>query len=64
LGRGFDVTDPEPLPARHPLLSLSNVIVTPHIGSAGKTTLERMVAMAIANALAVLDSNEPPNPVV
>lgn len=62
-GAGLDVTDPEPLPASHPLLSLHNVIVTPHIGSAGKTTRERMVAMAVANTLAVLNGSEPPNAV-
>jgi phosphoglycerate dehydrogenase-like enzyme len=29
-GAGLDVTDPEPLPDRHPLWSLPNCIVTPH----------------------------------
>ncbi len=29
-GAGLDVTDPEPLPAGHPLWSLPNVIITPH----------------------------------
>ena len=30
-GAALDVTDPEPLPDEHPLWSLPNVIVTPHI---------------------------------
>ena len=29
---GLDVTDPEPLPASHPLWSAKNVIITPHVG--------------------------------
>ena len=31
-GAGLDVFDREPLPADHPLRSLENVVVTPHIG--------------------------------
>jgi phosphoglycerate dehydrogenase-like enzyme/glyoxylase-like metal-dependent hydrolase (beta-lactamase superfamily II) len=31
-GAGMDVTDPEPLPDSHPLWSLSNVVITPHLG--------------------------------
>lgn len=30
----LDVTDPEPLPAQHPLLRLTNVLVTPHVAGA------------------------------
>lgn len=29
-GAGLDVTDPEPLPAGHPLWTMPNVIITPH----------------------------------
>lgn len=31
-GAALDVTDPEPLPADHPLFGLDNVVVTPHLG--------------------------------
>jgi len=30
-GAGLDVTDPEPLPADHPLWQMNNVIITPHV---------------------------------
>lgn len=32
-GAGLDVTDPEPLPADHPLWSLPNCLITPHVGN-------------------------------
>jgi phosphoglycerate dehydrogenase-like enzyme len=32
-GAGLDVTDPEPLPAQHPLWRAPNVIITPHVAA-------------------------------
>jgi len=32
-GAGLDVTEPEPLPPDHPLWSLPNCIITPHVGN-------------------------------
>lgn len=58
------MTDPEPLPPGHPLYALPNAVITPHIGSAGRTTRERMAEVAVENLLAVLEGREPPNPVV
>ncbi|MDX1394952.1 MAG: D-2-hydroxyacid dehydrogenase [Gemmatimonadota bacterium] len=41
-GAGLDVTDPEPLPAGHPLWGMSNVIITPHVGGDSDGHMERM----------------------
>lgn len=51
----LDVTDPEPLPADHKLLQLSNVLVTPHIGSATYETRNRMANLAVQNLLLGLE---------
>jgi len=61
---GLDVTDPEPLPKDHPLTKIENVVLTPHVGSAGRQTREKMARMVAENLLAVLSGKEPPNPVV
>lgn len=34
-GAGLDVTDPEPLPAGHPLWAAPNVVLSPHIAAGG-----------------------------
>ncbi len=62
-GAGLDVTDPEPLPADHPLLDAPNLLVVPHIGSATVRTRERMAAMAADNLLAALAGRPMPHPV-
>jgi len=50
----LDVTEPEPLPANHPLLTLNNMIVTPHIASASTATRRRMALIAADNLIAGL----------
>jgi glyoxylate reductase len=62
-GAAMDVTDPEPMPADHPLLKLPNVIVVPHIGSATIATRIRMGTLASDNIVAVLNGTPPPTPV-
>lgn len=49
---GLDVTTPEPLPKEHPLYSLSNVIILPHIGSATMETRSAMSVLAAQNIVA------------
>ena len=61
LGAGLDVTDPEPLPANSPLLTLDNLIVMPHIASASKTARDKMSWMAAKNLIAGLKGSHLPN---
>ena len=41
-GAGLDVTDPEPLPADHPLWKAPNVIITPHSAAVSDAGRERL----------------------
>jgi len=59
----LDVTEPEPLPADHPLLTLDNVIVVPHIASASVASRTKMGLMAADNLIAGLKGEMLPNPV-
>ncbi len=55
----LDVTDPEPLPANHPLLALPNALVTPHVASATVATRTRMAVMVAEDLLAALRGDIP-----
>ncbi len=57
----LDVTDPEPLPPEHPLYSLPNCLITPHIGSATHGTRRRMAEIACENLLAGLEGRRLPH---
>ncbi|WP_339909496.1 D-glycerate dehydrogenase [Symmachiella dynata] len=57
---GIDVTDPEPLPRGHELLTLENLIITPHLGSASNRTRERMMRMTVENLHAGLQGKPLP----
>ena len=41
----IDVTDPEPLPADHPLWTTPNVLISPHVGGASTAFRPRAVAL-------------------
>lgn len=61
-GAGLDVYEREP--EVHPaLLELDNVILLPHIGSATRSTRERMAELAAENVEAVLAGGSPITPV-
>lgn len=51
---GLDVTSPEPLPKDHKLLSLPNLFVLPHIGSATLRTRSDMAVLASNNVINAL----------
>ena len=50
----LDVTEPEPLPGDHKLLTLPNCLVVPHIASASFATRGKMASIAAQNLLAGL----------
>lgn len=59
-GAALDVTDPEPIPHDDPLLSLENVLFTPHIASASRQTVRRMGQMSADNIIAALNGDPIP----
>jgi glyoxylate reductase len=62
-GAALDVTDPEPLPADHPLLDAPNLVVVPHIGSDTYSTRRAMAELAVENLLAGLAGKPMPRSV-
>ena len=60
-GAALDVTDPEPLPAGHPLLDCPGLTLAPHIGSATRATRAAMADMAVDNLLAALAGERMPH---
>ncbi len=57
---GLDVTVPEPLPVDHPLLTLPNCVIVPHIGSATNETRQRMSELTAQNIMAALNGKPMP----
>ena len=48
-GAALDVTDPEPLPDGHPLWSLPNCIITPHVGNTPEMAVPLLAARITEN---------------
>lgn len=56
-GAGLDVTDPEPLPADHPLWNAPNTIITPHVSGTTSGTTERVIELFFDNLRAWVDGD-------
>jgi phosphoglycerate dehydrogenase-like enzyme len=57
-GAGLDVTDPEPLPAGHPLWSASNCVVTPHVADTEAMTVPLFADRVTRNTRAFLGEGQ------
>lgn len=60
-GAGLDVLVEEPMPADHPLMKLSNVVLTPHMAAQTQETVSKLVTMAAEGTLAVLNGEKWPH---
>lgn len=58
-GAALDVTDPEPLPAAHPLRSRHDVVITPHSAFASDGSLAELGRRAAENVVDVLAGRVP-----
>ena len=59
-GAALDVYEHEPM-VEPGLIGLSNVVLTPHLGSAALDTRERIAAILVDNVIAVIEGRRPPN---
>lgn len=60
----LDVTDPEPLPADHPLWTLDGVVIAPHVGGATDAMHPRVVRLLRRQISHLLAGEEPENVVI
>ncbi len=58
-GAGLDVYQEEPLSPTSPLLSLTNIVLSPHLGSATVETREKMAELATLNLVDILEGRKP-----
>lgn len=58
-GYGTDVLDAEPPPADHPLTTLPNCLVTPHVGSRTHESVQRQAMAAVTNLIRAMRGEQP-----
>ena len=63
-GAALDVFQQEPLDKKSPLLSLKNIILTPHMGAHADSATNTMGRMALDDCLRVLSGEEPKHVVI
>lgn len=62
-GAGLDVTDPEPLPDGHPLWSMDNCLITPHVGNTPEMGLKLLARRVTENVRRYIAGQELLGPV-
>ena len=62
-GAALDVTEPDSLPKDHPLFTMQNVIITPHIAFYAETSFTKLYSSALDNLKAGIKGEELPYPV-
>ncbi len=60
-GAGLDVTNPEPMLKNNPLLTMENVCVLPHIGSATIEARNKMAQLSAENIISFYKNNSMPH---
>lgn len=60
---GLDVLLQEPIDMTHPLLSMKNAVILPHIGSASVVTRNRMIQLCVDNIRLVLSHKQAKTPI-
>ncbi|MDN6160328.1 MAG: D-glycerate dehydrogenase [Staphylococcus equorum] len=60
---GLDVLRQEPIEMTHPLLSMKNAVILPHIGSASVVTRNRMIQLCVDNIRLVLSHKNAKTPI-
>lgn len=60
---GLDVLRQEPIEMTHPLLSMKNAVILPHVGSASVVTRNRMIQLCVDNIRLVLSHKNAKTPI-